>query len=76
MIDNCKHERFMTESKVTRLTDVEGGEVTGYSIDIQVHCSDCMKPFQFIGLPMGMSPTYPTTCPEGVEARMPIKPVC
>lgn len=76
MKEDCKHEQFMTESKVFRLTDdVDSDKITGYCADITIHCSQCMKPFQFIGLPMGLSKSYPTTCPEGIELRVPIKPV-
>ncbi len=73
--ENCKHEKFQANSRVGRLSEVEGGPITRYVIEIQVHCVECMMPFQFVGLPGGVSPNYPTTCVEKIEARMPIKPI-
>lgn len=71
----CKHETFQVDAKVARLTKEEGGDVTGYSMDIEVCCKDCHMPFRFIGLPGGYSPSYPTVDFEQIQARMPIAPI-
>lgn len=73
--ENCKHESFQVLSRVGRLTEIEGGPVTSYTMDIQVYCADCLMPFTFIGLPGGVNPNFPTVCAENMEARMPIKPI-
>ncbi len=73
--EDCTHLNFFSDVKVCRLTEVEGGPVTGYSMDVQVYCKDCMRPFQFIGLPYGYSPSKPMMSMDATEARMPIKPV-
>lgn len=73
----CKHENFKIEGVVNRLTDTEEADapVTGYHMDLTVHCADCMMPFKFKGMQVGYSPSRPTTNFEQVEARLPIEPV-
>lgn len=70
----CEHKNFITSVGVNRLTDNDGN-VISFSANIEIHCKDCMTPFEFIGLPYGLSPSYPTTDIERVELRQPIKPV-
>ena len=60
-------------SRCTRTPD--DPTVVAYYAEIKVWCLACKKPFEFIGLPMGMSPGQPRTSVDGQEARMPIKPV-
>lgn len=69
----CDHKNFTTQVNTTRLTDK--GNVTGYTTDITIHCSDCLKPFQWIGVPMGYSAGQPMVSVDGLELRAPIKPV-
>lgn len=71
---DCQHNNFITEAKVIRLTDVEGGPVTGYSADIKIRCADCSMPFRFLGLNVGYSTREPHTDVAGGELRIPIKP--
>lgn len=71
---NCEHKNFKANVAVNRLTN-EKGLVTSYSADIEIHCEQCMMPFQFVGLPNGLSPSYPTVSIEGTELRQPIKPI-
>jgi hypothetical protein len=71
----CKHESFKSEVKVNRLTETEGGPVTGYLAEIEITCADCFKPFEFIGLPGGLLNGKPTTNVDGNELRVPIKPL-
>lgn len=72
---DCKHENFKVECNVSRLTEVEGGPVTGYTTDITIHCADCFKPFQWVGVPLGYSPNQPMVNFDATELRAPIKPV-
>lgn len=71
----CDHKNFKAQCDVTRLTNPEGDTITGYTTDISIMCSDCFKPFQFIGVPMGSSPIQPMCNFDGTELRAPIKPV-
>lgn len=70
----CEHKNFKSNVKVGRLTNEEG-KVTGYHASVEIHCTECMTPFQFMGLPLGINPSYPTTDIEGIELRQPIKPI-
>lgn len=72
----CKHKIFNVEAKVARLTESDDSDfVTGYHMDVTVICAQCFKPFRFVGLPSGYSPSYPTVDVEEITARMPIEPV-
>ncbi len=73
--DNCLHEKFQSNCRIGRLTEVESGPVTSYTMDVEVHCAECMMPFQFIGLPGGVNPSFPTVSADNLEARIPIKPL-
>ena len=55
----CEHRQFESSVDVYRPTATEGGEVTGYQADIRIRCADCRLPFQFIGLPGGVSQQWP-----------------
>mgnify|MGYP003426932706 CR=1 FL=1 len=70
----CEHKIFAVEAKVGRLTD-ESGNVTNYTCDVTVHCAECYKPFEWIGLPGGVNPSFPTTNYDNTTLRAPIKPV-
>ncbi len=71
----CEHQNFTANVSVGRLAADESGEkIVGFSADIAVKCLDCGVPFEFIGLPMGYSPTQPMCSVDGTEARMPLKP--
>ncbi len=72
----CEHRSFITDAKIARLIDSEHiDKVTGYRCDLTIHCSECMMPFLFIGLPYGYKPDYPTVSIERDEIRIPIEPV-
>lgn len=73
-MDSCKHHNFTTESKITRLTD-DNGEVKDYMVDIEIHCSDCFKPFVWKGLPVGLNFDSPTVSFDRTELRIPIEPI-
>lgn len=65
----------MVTAEVSRLTNVEGGPVTGYSADIRVRCAQCDLPFRWMGLPGGLSRDQPATSLAGDELRAPIEPM-
>lgn len=74
-MNQCQHHNFQANVAVGRLAADESGEkIVGFSADITVKCSDCGKPFEFVGLPMGYSPIQPMCSVDGTEARMPLKP--
>lgn len=70
----CLHQNFRADVKVGRLAAEGSDTIVGFTADIKVECSECGKPFEFIGLPMGYSPGQPMVSVDGQEARMPIKP--
>lgn len=70
----CEHKNFESTCAVTRLTD-DSGKLTGFTTDISIHCRDCFKPFEWIGVPGGYSPVHPCVSADGLELRAPIKPI-
>jgi hypothetical protein len=71
----CEHMNFRAMVKVGRLTASETDDtVVWYDAEITIECIECGKPFEFVGLPCGMSPFEPLCSVDGTEARMPIKP--
>lgn len=70
----CQHVNFVSRASVGRLTDGEGGPVTGYSVDIRVHCSDCNLPFRWRGLAAGHHFAEPRVSADGLELRAPLEP--
>mgnify|MGYP001613731486 CR=1 FL=1 len=72
----CDHLKFEATVRVGRLTDSDDQtKITGYMTDITVHCADCFKPFQWVGVPGGYSPNQPMVSADGTELRAPIKPI-
>lgn len=71
----CQHVNFKVNAKVTRLTDTDGGPVTGFTTDITVNCMDCNMPFQWVGPDQGSSPNRPMVSFDRTELRAPIIPV-
>ena len=70
----CLHNNFTCKAAVKRLTDSEGGPVTGYTADIEINCADCGIPFRFTGLPAGSHYYKPRVSVDGTELRAPIEP--
>lgn len=70
----CAHEQFMTKARIGRLSDVEGGPITGYTAEIHIECSECGLQFRFIGKKFGSSPFEPMLSADGLELRAPIEP--
>jgi hypothetical protein len=72
---SCQHLNFETGAKVGRLFKEDNPEViTEYRLDLMVRCKDCGLPFEFVGLPGGYNPGFPTTNFDATELRCPIKP--
>ena len=70
----CTHEQFKSKVGVYRLTDREGGPVTGYTADIHIECAQCGLAFRFRGKSYGSSPFEPRLSADGLELRAPIEP--
>jgi hypothetical protein len=71
---SCEHMDFHVQANVARLTSEEGGPVTGYCVEIKMHCSECGKPFQFLGLEPGMDTQGARVSLDGLEANIAITP--
>lgn len=70
----CQHMNFAADVKVGRLTQVEGGPITGYTADVTVKCAECGLPFRFVGLAAGNHYAEPRVSADGTELRAPIEP--
>lgn len=66
---SCKHMNFDAQVGVARLED--SGR---FSAEIRVHCVDCGKPFQFLGLEPGCNLDGANVSMDGLEARIAICP--
>ena len=73
-IMTCAHLNFTCNATVNRISDVDEGPVLSYTVDLELHCSDCGKPFTFLGMSVGMQPDRPTVSADHTEARLPVKP--
>lgn len=67
---DCKHKDFKAQVNVIRLEDSHN-----FMAEVKVECRKCHTPFQFIGMPMGLSFTKPMVEVMAAEARLPIKPM-
>lgn len=65
----CKHESFHCIVKVARLED--SGR---FMAEITVKCSQCDKPFQFLGLQPGLDLNGARVSLDGLEANIAICP--
>jgi len=66
----CKHLNFDAQVNVIRLEDSGS-----FMAEVKIECRECHTPFQFLGMPMGLSFTKPMVEVMAVEARLPIKPL-
>ena len=70
----CEHD-FAVHADVLRLTEVDGGPVTHYSVELRVGCSACGLPFEWIGPSLGVvDPNGPVVNLDRQELRIPIEP--
>lgn len=70
----CPHENFWADVDVNRLTNTEGGPVTGYSASIRIKCVDCGEPFRFTGVKAGLSMARPMCSVDETELHAPVRP--
>jgi hypothetical protein len=70
----CEHMEFAAKVNVGRLTETEGGPVTGYTADVTIKCAQCGLPFQFLGLEPGVDTQGARVSLDGLEARIAISP--
>lgn len=73
--EDCHHEAFSTFAEVVRLTDGEGGEVTGFTTNLRVQCAACGELFTWRCPDVGVSQSRPMVSADGLELRAPIAPV-
>lgn len=66
---SCTHMNFDATCRVARLED------TGrFMLEVVVKCTDCMRPFQFLGLQPGVNFDGATVSLDGLEANLAICP--
>lgn len=70
----CRHNQLRAQVSVSRLSDKEGGPITGYTADVTIVCAECNIPFRFIGVPAGYDFATPRVSIDGTELRAPIEP--
>ena len=70
----CEHFNFHVQANVMRLSEVIGGPITGYAVDLTVKCTDCGLPFRFKGLPFGSHRNEPRLSADAEELLAPIEP--
>jgi hypothetical protein len=71
---DCDHPEFAAWVDVSRLTQVDGGPVTGYVADIRADCAVCGEAMVWLGAPVGFSPRQPTASVDGEILRVPLRP--
>lgn len=70
----CAHLNFRSRSDVYRLSEVEGGPITSYTVDLHIECAECGLPFRFLGLQAGAHFSEPRVSVDATELRAPIEP--
>lgn len=74
-ITDCQHMNFEVYANVCRMTDDKDAKVvTGFLADVTIKCAECAKPFQFLGLPMGIDTQGARVSVDGLKARLAISP--
>ncbi len=71
---DCRHEDFNAIVTVRRVSEHEGGPVTGFVAEIEISCAGCNLPFEFKGLPTGYSKENPIVSTDFKKAMLPIVP--
>lgn len=69
----CPHLNFAAHVNVARLSEEEGGAITGYAADIKIHCTSCKAPMRFVGIDFGHSSTEPRVSVDRTELRAPLE---
>lgn len=72
----CTHPNFHTEAHILRReTQVTGGTVYHFQVEIQVYCSVCGVRFQFLDLPISAENTdHPHVLQNRTKVSLPISP--
>lgn len=70
----CQHHNFAANVAVCRMTMAEGDSVTSYMADITIHCTDCGRQFQFLGLEPGVDTAGARVSIDGLEAHIALCP--
>lgn len=65
----CDHHNFHANVRVARLEDTRG-----FMAEITIKCSECAKPFQFLGLEPGVDTQGARVSVDGLEANIAICP--
>ena len=69
-MDECAHMAFKANVVVNRLED------TGrFQADVKIECAQCHRPFQFLGLPLGLDLQGAAMSADGQEAHLAMAPV-
>lgn len=70
---SCQHPDFNAVVDVNRLSDVEGGPITGMTADLRIACSMCGQRMQFVGpMTVGLLGNQPTVDLMHQELRVPL----
>lgn len=69
----CPHESFAAQVNCIRLTDGDG-VVTGYVAELHVHCDQCRRQFQFLGLEPGYDSHGAGISIDGLQASIGMVP--
>lgn len=72
--ETCPHMNHSVFASVGRIqkSDLEPETIVAYTADIKIQCRDCGQPYEFLGLPNGMSFYQPTVSIDGLELRAPL----
>lgn len=72
----CNHKSFAAKCEVSRLVKPTNKSdiADDYTMDVTVKCAECGMPFEFIGVPAGISFKHPTVSADFKELRVPIRP--
>jgi hypothetical protein len=69
--DGCKHTK--AHKAIVRIDYLE--DSGRFMADVKIECADCGRPFQFLGLPLGLDLNGAAMDVEGQTARLAIAPV-
>lgn len=71
----CNHENVHFDINVDKVHSDKVENKFLYScLNMKMTCKDCGQPFEFVGLPVGISPYRPTVSLDGLELRQPVVP--
>lgn len=72
---SCDHPSIGVRVSVTHLSAVNGGLPNGQiGVELAAMCSDCGKPFRFVGLPVKETAAVDGTSFDGLRAMLTAEP--